>query len=722
MRLPVVPCALSAAVCLAAAPAAAIAPERVLVLFNAHDTADEDGNGTPDSRQVAEYYAARRGVPATNLLGLACSTLLDYTPAQYTNFLDEVVRPVLARADRRGPPAFDVLLFCYRTPVTYHGGQRSIDNAMYCPGLVLQGCPTNPPVVGNPYLDPCPGVRGDGRPFRHRDNTVGFSDCFLVTRLDGPGGVWRVMDLVDQALYAEAFLQPDEGFFRGCGYVDSRALKGAYAIETLTNDPDVASGRCDSYGAADVNIACGARHVAAAGFPLRWENTPVSIGVTNAAFQDGTPATNAPQAMFYGGWYNLDAYKDVFEWLPGSLACDLNSDSLYAWQFRRPVKTFGPNALARGASCVAGVVSEPYVNGHPRPYILLYYLLHGYTFAEAAGAAMPMLNWAGLSVGDPLYAPLRPGRPKVKDERPPSFAPGFPDIVTNAVRGIECRIEVAAEAEPEAVRAEIAWGDSPAMTNAPLRGQGWYRRQRLRFPELAAGGAYWCRVTATDPAGHCATSGVLRFDVPGRRPFEGVARRIPGTIQAEHYDEGIEGVTSHGWGLPERTFRGEQGFELKPTGRPEGAPAFLDGRQPEGAWLEYTADIATGGLYRLDVVCGGFHGRGGEIRLRQDGEDRTGVWALPTNAPRAYDTWTTSSVPVRLDAGRHVLRLELLRRHNAPLDRLVFEPAEERTARPRAAAGGIDTVAPSADTRPPRCPCPPTLPPTPPDSPRWTRP
>ena len=293
---------------------------------------------------------------------------------------------------------------------------------------------------------------------------------------------------------------------------------------------------------------------------------------------------------------------------------------------------------------------------------------------------------------------------------------------TDAVRGIECRIEVAAEAEPEAVRAEIAWGDSPAMTNAPLRGQGWYRRQRLRFPELAAGGAYWCRVTATDPAGHCATSGVLRFDVPGRRPFEGVARRIPGTIQAEHYDEGIEGVTSHGWGLPERTFRGEQGFELKPTGRPEGAPAFLDGRQPEGAWLEYTADIATGGLYRLDVVCGGFHGRGGEIRLRQDGEDRTGAWALPTNAPRAYDTWTTSSVPVRLDAGRHVLRLELLRRHNAPLDRLVFEPAEERTARPRAAAGGIDTVAPSADTRPPRCPCPPTLPPTPPDSPRWTRP
>ena len=32
---------------------ATLAPERVLVLYNARDTADEDGDGVPDSRQVA---------------------------------------------------------------------------------------------------------------------------------------------------------------------------------------------------------------------------------------------------------------------------------------------------------------------------------------------------------------------------------------------------------------------------------------------------------------------------------------------------------------------------------------------------------------------------------------------------------------------------------------------------------------------------------------------
>lgn len=656
------------------AASAAIGPSRVLVLYNANDTRDDDHDGVPDSWQVARYYADRRGVPATNLLGLACSTDTGYAKNQFTNFLNEIVHPVMARLDALGTTNIDVLLFSYRMPLAYCSGTRGIDNAMFCPELLLQACPTNPPIVDNPFLDPSPSARGRGRAFDHDRFHVGFSDCYLVTRLDGPGGVWRVMDLVDQALYAERYLQPDEGYFRGYGYVDSRALKGAYTDASLAKDTDILEGRCDSYGSADANIAYAEHYVSAAGFPLRWESTKVSIGVTNAVFTDGTPATNAPQALFYGGWYNLDSYKDAFEWLPGSVACDLNSDSLYIVQFRRPVKTFGPNALARGASCVAGVLEEPYVNGHPRPYILLYYMLNGYTFAEAAGAAMPMIDWLGVSVGDPLYAPLRPGRPKVKDTQTPRFAEGFPRIVTNVACGLECQIQVTADTEPEVVRARVEWGLDTGLTNAPLCGQGWYRRQSLRFPHLLALSNYACRVIATDPAGHAVTSTVVRFSVPGRRPFGGEVRRIPGVIHVANYDEGVEGVTYHGWGQPLASFRGEQGFELMDTSQPELAPAFLDGRQPEGAWLEYTTDVATGGLYRMDVVSGGFHGRGGEIRLRQDGEDRTGAVALPTNAPTAWNTWTTSSVPVRLDAGEHVLRLELLQRHNAPLSLLCFTP------------------------------------------------
>ena len=215
------------------------------------------------------------------------------------------------------------------------------------------------------------------------------------------------------------------------------------------------------------------------------------------------------------------------------------------------------------------------------------------------------------------------------------------------------------------------------MTNAPVCGQGWYRRQSLRFPELQANSNYFCRVVATDPAGHAVTSGVVRFTAPGRRPFGGVAQRIPGTLPVAQYDEGIEGVTYHGWCVPLASFRGEQGFDLYPSSHRDGPDFFLDGRQPAGAWLEYTVDVATGGVYAAAIVSGGFHGRGGDVRVRQDGEDRTGLVALPTNAPTAPDTWTTSSVPLRLDAGKHVLRLELLRDFNAPLRAIAFTPAEK---------------------------------------------
>src|SRR5688500_1881186 len=56
-----------------APPATIIGSERVLVVFNDTWTADNDGDGTQDSRQIAEYYARKRGVPAQNLLGLSIS-------------------------------------------------------------------------------------------------------------------------------------------------------------------------------------------------------------------------------------------------------------------------------------------------------------------------------------------------------------------------------------------------------------------------------------------------------------------------------------------------------------------------------------------------------------------------------------------------------------------------------------------------------------------------
>src|SRR5579862_966251 len=47
---------------------------QVLVVYNTNWTGDADGDGVQDSLQVANYYVAKRGVPAGNVLGVACST------------------------------------------------------------------------------------------------------------------------------------------------------------------------------------------------------------------------------------------------------------------------------------------------------------------------------------------------------------------------------------------------------------------------------------------------------------------------------------------------------------------------------------------------------------------------------------------------------------------------------------------------------------------------
>src|SRR5262249_37167999 len=44
---------------------------RVLIIYNTNFTNDDDGDGVPDSQEVANYYAQKRGVPQDHILGLA---------------------------------------------------------------------------------------------------------------------------------------------------------------------------------------------------------------------------------------------------------------------------------------------------------------------------------------------------------------------------------------------------------------------------------------------------------------------------------------------------------------------------------------------------------------------------------------------------------------------------------------------------------------------------
>jgi uncharacterized protein (TIGR03790 family) len=310
-----------------------IAPSRVLVVYNAN-LGDEDGNGVPDSLQVANYYASKRGVPAANLLGLGITLNfgpIRYDVTEYGRFYSEMIQPIRNKLQALGPTNIDVIVLCYGVPYnlgsdTSGTGSVAIDNVLMA---LNNWSPTTNNVerLNNPYIATSPTFETDRPAFTHDSYKISGQDMYMVARLDGMSAL-RAQNLVDQALYAERYLAAGNGLFNGNIYVDSRF--GPYADAQLAANNAVISGSYGSNNSADLNMAYAEHYVAGTGLPLKWENTgnSVSIGQPGAQYHDGTSALTAPRALMYGGWYNAAQYFDVYEWLPGAVACDLNSVSM----------------------------------------------------------------------------------------------------------------------------------------------------------------------------------------------------------------------------------------------------------------------------------------------------------------------------------------------------------------------------------------------------------
>ncbi|MBA3707788.1 MAG: TIGR03790 family protein, partial [Planctomycetes bacterium] len=410
-------------------------PARLLVVYNANWTGDEDGDGVQDSLEVAQYYMAKRGIPAANILGVATNDS-GYDASTYAAMHSELITPLKNKLAALGTTNIDIILMSYRMPIGFRG--QSIDNLVM--GLNYWSTTSdNISWTTNPYLEPTPTIGSDNGGFLHSSYQFNGTTMYLVCRLDGSFGVTGCLDLVDQALYGDRYVSSQAGYYGGNIYVDSDG-RGGTSDATLAANPAVQSGNYSSYSDCDANIGYGEHYVAASGFPLKWTCGDGTIGAAGLTFQDGSDATSAPRALMYGGWYNYNNYKNVFEWLPGSVACDLNSSSLIDYWLRLPTTlAWGRRALCSGATCVCGVTGEPYTTGHTRPNVLLYYMLNGYSFAEAAAAANPAIGWMSYAIGDPLYAPTR-AKTLVRDTQNPGFAAGSPTLVMNERNGCAVKI------------------------------------------------------------------------------------------------------------------------------------------------------------------------------------------------------------------------------------------------------------------------------------------
>ncbi len=483
-------------------------PERTahrwLVIYNAN-WPDEDGNGINDSEEVARHWAALRGVTADNVLGVACSTGTSEIYSGQTGweaFWDEMVTPIRNKILNDSSTYTLGFLFCYGVPIriTPPGfSTRGLDTTLISPWNL--GDRTTPFFFsfGSPdtYFDAAPGVGTDPGRFDPASFLELGHRTYLVARLDGVDKQ-HAMELVDMALYGDAYLSTQPGHYSGTAYCDTRF--GLYSASDLAGYP---FGHW-TYASADKDMAYGRDWMPQAGFPLRWEPYGTEIGESGALWSDGTPADSAPDAMVYEGWYNYRQYFDVWTWKVGSMACDLNSDSVA--HMRDPVPgTFLGSALQRGLTCGPGVIAEPYLNGHPYPEIFVYYMLAGYPFGEAARVSDSKLKWTNIYVGDPLYQPFRVGKVPILDTTPPPPA----TIESAAYTGtpgewaIAARLDNLHGALPDLGTMELRFGPDPSLLNSVPGADSRPRIfQNALLSALPADAVTYYRADFTDPVGN----------------------------------------------------------------------------------------------------------------------------------------------------------------------------------------------------------------------------
>ncbi|MEA3445604.1 MAG: TIGR03790 family protein [Bacteroidota bacterium] len=486
---------------------------RLLIIYN-ENAADENNNGMSDSKELALYYMDKRNVPDSNILGLDITTTnYYYYNNQWTNFWDEMVIPIRNKISILGDTGIYYLLLCDKIPyklvlpVSTNTG-RSLDNALVCLNHLGSSSLPNFPTYynSNPFYESSPTNYSDKGSFDHTYNFSG-TKMYLVSRLIGTD-VRMNKNLIDMALYGEKYIyfDPDPEYYNGVAYADHRF--GLYDDSTLQAGYHYSP---TTYGDFDKDAAYIKFYYEEAGLTYKQEPNETEIGQASAVFTDGSPADSAVQAILYGGWYNYNNYHDAWEWLPGSYANDLNSNS--GANIRNGGGTFLSGSFANGLTCGTGCIGEPYLNGHSQPDIFMHYFLKGYNFVEAAYHAEPKVKWQGIVVGDPLYNPYKAGKVPAKDTIIETTQISF-HFESNSETHILVDY-LTSEENPELIKAKLLWGNSTVYSDTINFEDIFFAHHRFELTGLNDSSTYHFAVCVKDPMGNNWCSGDETFNTTG---------------------------------------------------------------------------------------------------------------------------------------------------------------------------------------------------------------
>ena len=357
---------------------ATLTPSETVVLFNSAD---------PASQNLAETYAALRGVPADRILGLRMPQKETITRQEF----DQFIRTPLIR------------VFDQRKWWTFKGGSRDAALATSCQVkclALMRGVPLRIARVTAPEGE----VLAKISKVQHNEASVDSELSLLGIRNSPIGGMQRNSYFKKDKPFGKAKLP----FLILTGRLDAAnpEICERMIMDSLDAEKEGLWGRCyldlslkgGSYQMGDQWIEEIARRSLESGIPTILDRQANTL-TTNYPMQD---------AAFYFGWYtthrNGPFLNPRMKFQRGAVAVHLHSFS--ASQLRNSARNWSAALLNSGAAATLGNVYEPYLSASHHFDIFFDRLLKGYTLAEAAAMAMPVYSWQGVVLGDPLYRPF----------------------------------------------------------------------------------------------------------------------------------------------------------------------------------------------------------------------------------------------------------------------------------------------------------------------------
>jgi predicted amidohydrolase len=248
----------------------------------------------------------------------------------------------------------------------------------------------------------------------------------------------------------------------------------------------------------------------------------------------------------------------------------------------------------------------------------------------------------------PFKSPSSPSSPPDEPPPPPPDQTAPTVVITSPASGatVSGSVNVAATAADDVGVARVRF----VLDGAPLGTDDTTAPYAVAWnTTTAANGSHTLVATAFDAAGNSASSSISVNVVNGTPP----AAAVPGTIQAENYDTGGEGVAYHD---TTPTNNGGQyrndAVDIESTTDTGGG--YDVGWMDPTEWLRYTVSVSTAGTYTLTARVAS-EGTGGKFHVEFGGTNISGSLSIPNTG--GWQRWTNVTATVTLSAGVQVMRI-----------------------------------------------------------------